>query len=183
MCAQPLMAVVVVALDGCLFDCAVNVFDLPSGSGKAGFGQAMVDAMEKTDPVEWVARKRAVGPVQLRGAINGHEQVQLALGGAQLGQIDMEVADQVAPELLHAWLAAAFHLGQPTDPMPLNGFCREAVDRGILQMFPTLEAGQLLYNVSTLTVFCTPHTRAKPYYVRQRENLFTCHQRGRNAAI
>jgi hypothetical protein len=32
---------------------------------------------------------------ELRGAIDGHEEVQLALGGAHLGQIDVEVADRI----------------------------------------------------------------------------------------
>jgi|SRR5271170_941545 len=56
---------------------------------------------------------------ELRGAIDGHEEVQLALGGAHLGQIDVEVADRTALELLPAWLAA-FYLGQPTDTVPLQ---------------------------------------------------------------
>ena len=37
---------------------------------------------------------------KLRGAIDGNEHVQLALFGAHLGNVDVEVSDRVALELL-----------------------------------------------------------------------------------
>jgi fatty-acid desaturase len=58
---------------------------------------------------------------ELRGAVDGHEEIKLALGGAHLSKIDVEVADRVALKLLSSrasagcqrWKAAASH--QSTD--------------------------------------------------------------------
>ena len=68
---------------------------------------------------------------ELRGPVDGHEEVELALGGAQLGDVDVEVADRVALELLLGWLVAR-HLGQPRDAVALQaamqGRAREVRD-------------------------------------------------------
>src|SRR5258708_6886570 len=54
---------------------------------------------------------------ELRGPVDGHEEVELALGRSHFRQIDMEEADRIAVELLPPGLVA-FHLGQPVDAMP-----------------------------------------------------------------
>ncbi len=41
-----------------------------------------------------------LGEDELGNAIDGHEQVELALLGADLGQIEMEIADGIGLELL-----------------------------------------------------------------------------------
>ena len=47
-----LMVVVVVALNGSFLDGAVHALHLTVGPGMIGFGQAMVDAVQKTYPVK-----------------------------------------------------------------------------------------------------------------------------------
>ncbi len=56
---------------------------------------------------------------ELRGAVDSHEQMELALLGSDLGDVDMEVADRVALELALVGLAAV-KLRQPADPMALK---------------------------------------------------------------
>ena len=56
---------------------------------------------------------------ELRGAVDGDEQVELALLGPDLGDVDMEVADRVALELAPIGLVAV-DLRQPADPMTLK---------------------------------------------------------------
>ena len=53
---------------------------------------------------------------ELRSSVDGHEEVELALGGPHLGQVDVEEADRIAVELLPPGLVA-FHLGQTADAM------------------------------------------------------------------
>lgn len=48
---------------------------------------------------------------ELRGSVDGHEQVELAFGRSHLSQVDVEEADRIGVELLPARLIA-FHLGQ-----------------------------------------------------------------------
>lgn len=43
---------------------------------------------------------------ELAGAVDGDEQVELALGGLRLGDVDVEVADGIGLEGLPGWLAA-----------------------------------------------------------------------------
>src|SRR5277367_2426934 len=156
-----LMVVGVVALDGSFLDGAVHALHLTVGPGMIGFGQAMVDAVQKTNPVKRVTTEascrpsavlRQVGELdavvgengvdpirngrdqrfqkgrgsshvgtlnqlhesELRGAVDGHKEVKLALGSAHLGQIDMKVADRIPLKLLPSRLAA-LHLWQPAD--------------------------------------------------------------------
>ncbi len=56
---------------------------------------------------------------ELGCAINGHKQVEPAFFCVHLGDIDVEVADRVAPELLLGGLVAG-HLGQAADAMALQ---------------------------------------------------------------
>jgi hypothetical protein len=51
--------------------------------------------------------------------INGHEQVELALGGLNLGDVDMEEADRVGLEPL-LQLLVALDLRQSTDAVTLK---------------------------------------------------------------
>jgi len=53
---------------------------------------------------------------ELRGSVDGHEQVELAFGRSHLGQVDVEEANRIGVELLPARLIA-FHLGQTADAM------------------------------------------------------------------
>ena len=177
MSAQLVVAVVVVALNGGFFDGAVHTLDLAVSPGMVRFGEPVVDAMPKTDPVKRMAAKagrwplailRQIGELdavvgehgmdpirdsrdqrleesrrslhigtfdqlhesELRSAVDGHKEIELAFGGAHLGQINMEVADRIALELLPSRLAAAFHLRQPADAMPIQA----AMQRGTGQM-------------------------------------------------
>ncbi len=56
---------------------------------------------------------------ELRGAINGNEEVKLAFRSTHFGQIDMEETDRITVELLPLGLAA-FHFRQPADAMPFQ---------------------------------------------------------------
>ena len=53
---------------------------------------------------------------ELRSSVDGHEEVELALSGPHLGQVDVEEADRIAVELLPPGLVT-FHLGQTADAM------------------------------------------------------------------
>ncbi len=56
---------------------------------------------------------------ELRGLGDGYEQVELALGGSHLSQVDMEEADRIGVELLPLGLVA-FDIRQPTDAVTLQ---------------------------------------------------------------
>jgi hypothetical protein len=56
---------------------------------------------------------------ELGGTIDGNEQIELAFCGLHLGDVDMEVADRVALELLLRRLVA-FDIRQATDAMALQ---------------------------------------------------------------
>jgi hypothetical protein len=56
---------------------------------------------------------------ELGRAVDGHEEVELALLGPQLGDIDVEEADRVALELGSLWLVAV-SVGQPGDAVALQ---------------------------------------------------------------
>ena len=72
------------------------------GSFKEAGGGGHVGAIEQLDEGE------------LRRTVDGHEQVELAFGIAQLGDIHVEEANRVAAELLFGQLVA-FHFKQPSD--------------------------------------------------------------------
>ena len=73
-----------------------------------------------------------LGKGELAGAIDGHEQVELASLGADLGDIEMEVADRVGLEALPAWLFALGD-GQAGDGVTLQA----AVQAGAGQLGDT----------------------------------------------
>ena len=128
---QLVVGVVVVALYSGLFDGAVHALDLPVRLGMIGLGEAVVDAVQKTDPVKRMAAKvgrgslailRQIGELdavvgehgmdpigdscdqrleesrrslhigtfdqlhesELRSAVDGHKEIELAFGGAHL---------------------------------------------------------------------------------------------------
>jgi hypothetical protein len=56
---------------------------------------------------------------ELGSPIDGHELIEFALGGLNFGNVDVEIADRVALELLPVGLVAV-HVRQPADPMPLQ---------------------------------------------------------------
>ncbi len=67
---------------------------------------------------------------ELRGPVDGHEEVELAFGRSHLSQIDMEEADRIAVELLPPGLVS-LHLWQPADAMPFQ----TTVQRGASQLW------------------------------------------------
>jgi len=60
-----------------------------------------------------------LGEGELRGAVDSHAEVQLALLGPGLGDVDVEEADRVDLEALAGGLAPA-GLGQPGDAVALE---------------------------------------------------------------
>lgn len=56
---------------------------------------------------------------KLGGAVDRHEHVELTLLGSHFGNVDVEVADRIALELLLRWFVA-FDIRQSTDPMALQ---------------------------------------------------------------
>jgi hypothetical protein len=96
------------------------------GVGEPGavVGQHRVDAVRHgfDEVVQEVGRDPARGPLvqpgegELRRAVDGHEQVQLALLGADLGDVEVEVADRVGLEALLA-RSLALGVGQAGDAM------------------------------------------------------------------
>lgn len=59
------------------------------------------------------------GKSELGSSVNGHKQIELALGCLHLGNVDVEVADWVALELLLGRLVA-LNIWQPRDAMTLQ---------------------------------------------------------------
>ena len=55
---------------------------------------------------------------ELGGAVDGHEEAELALLGPDLGHVEVEEADRIALEPGALRLAAA-RAGQPADPLAL----------------------------------------------------------------
>ena len=56
---------------------------------------------------------------ELRGSIDGDEEIELALGGSNLGDVDMEIADRIGLELAFR-RGFAFDLRKPGDPVALQ---------------------------------------------------------------
>ena len=159
--AELVVAVVVVAFDGCFLDRPVHPFDLAVGPRMVRLGQPMLDAMALAGPIEGMATQhrswpfavlREVGELdavvgehrvdevghgvdqgveegccrlgvgafdelhegELRGPVDGNEEVELAFGGSHFGDVDVEVADRVALEGLLRRLVA-LDLRQPAD--------------------------------------------------------------------
>jgi len=56
---------------------------------------------------------------ELRGPVDGHEEVEFAFGRSHFGQVDMEEADRIGVELLSPGLVS-LDLRQPADAMPFQ---------------------------------------------------------------
>ena len=60
-----------------------------------------------------------LGEGDLRGAVYGHEKIELSLLGSDLGDVDVEEADRIGLELLLVRLVA-LDLRQPADPRAMR---------------------------------------------------------------
>ena len=67
------------------------------------FGQAMIDAVQKTDPIKRVPTKTGGWPV-----------------AALMSACSTSSTNRVALELLLAWFATTLHIRQPADTVPLQ---------------------------------------------------------------
>src|SRR5262249_4961219 len=67
----------------------------------------------------YVGGRVQLGKGKLRRSIDCHEQIELALPGANLGDIDVEVADRIALEGLPCGLVTG-DLWQPADAVTLE---------------------------------------------------------------
>src|ERR1700722_3827033 len=132
-----------------------------------GFGEAILDAVTATDPVERMAAEQGGGALAVLGQVgkldaiigehgmdpvrdrldqgikksrsgrhvgaldeagkgelgsadDGNEKIELALGGAQLGEIDVEVTDGILFELLLFGGRCTVDLGQAADAVALE---------------------------------------------------------------
>jgi hypothetical protein len=79
------------ALDGSFLDGPVDPFHLAVGPGVLHLGGSMLDAAIAACPPEDV--------LHVGGPVDGHEQMELALGRLRFGDVDVETADRVT---LHA---------------------------------------------------------------------------------
>jgi hypothetical protein len=70
-----------------------------------------------------------LGESEFTGSVDGDEEIELALLGPHLSDIDMEVTDGILPELLPCWLVP-FDLRQATDAVTL----KTSVQRGAGQL-------------------------------------------------
>ena len=60
-CKKLGVAVVIEAVNGGLFDGAIHTFNLSVGPGMPGLGEAMIDSVQPTDPVEKVSAETSRG--------------------------------------------------------------------------------------------------------------------------
>ena len=79
---------------------------------------------------------------ELRGPVDGHEQVELALRGSYFGQVDVEEADRIGVELLPE-RSVALDLWQAADAVafqaPMKGRACELRDRGLKSIETVVE--------------------------------------------
>jgi hypothetical protein len=83
------------------------------------YGTASTSASRKADAARHVGVLGQLHEDELGGPIDGHEQIELAFGGAYLGDIEMEEADGIAVELLSRRPIAS-HFRQTAHAMPLQ---------------------------------------------------------------
>jgi hypothetical protein len=82
-CSQMNVAVIVEALDGCLFDCAVHSFDLAVGPTVVWLGQPMLDTIRFADRVE--THWRGVDGVPVSGLLGELDAIFFENGVAWIG--------------------------------------------------------------------------------------------------
>ena len=79
---------------------------------------------------------------ELRGSVDGNEQVELAFGGSDFGQVDVEEADRIGVELLPPGLVT-LDIGQTADAVtfqtPMQGRASELRDRGLERIKTVVE--------------------------------------------
>jgi hypothetical protein len=82
---------------------------------------------------------------ELRGPVDGDDQIELAFGGSHLGEVDMEIADRIGLELALG-RRFAFDLRQPRDPMTLKATmqrrARQMRDGGLKRIKAVVERQQ-----------------------------------------
>ena len=87
-----------------------------------------------------------LGEGELGGAVDGDEEVELALGGAHLGEIDVEVADGILFELLLFGGRRAVEIGQAADAVALEAAMQsgasELRNRGLQRIEAIVERQQ-----------------------------------------
>ena len=88
------------------------------------------------------------GEGELGGAVDGNEEVELAFGRLHLGDVEMEVADRIALELLLARLVAV-NLGQAGDAVTLKAAmqagARQPRDRGLQGVKAVVEGQRRMF--------------------------------------
>lgn len=128
--SQLVMALMVVTFDRCLLERPVHSLHLAVGPRVVWLGRPVFDLMAPAGGVEWmtapcrgrtfpvfgqIGELHAVigeDDVDLVGAVDGDEEVELAFSGTDFGDVDMEVADRVGLEALPGAFVA-FDLRQP----------------------------------------------------------------------
>ena len=82
---------------------------------------------------------------ELRGSVDGDEEVELALRGSNLGDVDMKLADRIGLELAFGG-GFPFDLRQPGDSMtlqtPVKGRARQMRDGGLQSLQAVVERQQ-----------------------------------------
>jgi hypothetical protein len=82
---------------------------------------------------------------ELRRSVDGDEQVELALRGSNLGDVDMKIADRIGLEFAFG-RGFTFDLGQPGDPValqtPVKGRARQMRDGGLQSVQAVVERQQ-----------------------------------------
>jgi hypothetical protein len=82
---------------------------------------------------------------ELRRPVDGDDEMELALSGSDLGEVDMEIADRIGLELTLG-RSLAFDLRQPGDPMALKAAmqrrARQMRDRGLQGIKAVVERQQ-----------------------------------------
>ena len=81
-------------------------------------GDGLHQGVEKGRGGNGVGAGQELNEGELRGPVEADEEVELASGGANFGNINVEEADRIAPELLLRWLVA-LDLRQAADAVAL----------------------------------------------------------------
>ena len=112
MASEPRRWTVAVLRQVCELDAVVGQHDTDV------IGDGLHQGVEKGRGGNGVGAVHELNAGQLRGPVDADEEVELAFGGANFGNINMEEADRIAPELLLRWLVA-LDLRQAADAVAL----------------------------------------------------------------
>ncbi len=87
--------------------------------GVDGIGECLDDTAQEVGPVHFAGLVAELDVGELGHPVDGQEHVELALGEAQLGDVEMHVSDggfgELAPFCGLVWV-----IGQPGDAVPLE---------------------------------------------------------------